>query len=108
MADHDIIEDYCFPPCDPPTGVWALTEEEKGIIIKHREEKAEREWTPKLSSHYSAGEKCKIFDDLHEAALCNFKYKEKTGQQMGSIEQWAIEALMELLGEDVWNKYNNF
>jgi len=83
-----------------------VTDEERAMIEEARAEKADG-WKPFLEEDYTASEKCEAFDRLHAMALREFEARTSDDGQGGkNIKQYVFEAVMELLGKDVWDVLN--
>ncbi len=80
-----------------------LTKEEEEIIRQHRANSPH--WTPKKSTDYSVEEKAVKFDELHKLAMEAYEYEKDNGYPMKDIEHWCYEAVMPLLGDDVWDTF---
>lgn len=77
-------------------------------LRKNKEEANALSWQPKLASDYSSEEKCLQFDKLHKMALEHFKAVKDNHHKEDDTSNWFFEALMNLLGKDVWKAYNKF
>jgi len=82
---------------------------EEQLILKYRKEqelKVVKEWQPKDAADIPAQEKCEAFDRLHKMALDHFNLVAQEGYQDNDDKQWMYEAVMLLLGKDVFNIMN--
>lgn len=67
------------------------------------------EWQPSVAADVPTAEKVAAYDDLHDRALEIFNAaKGGTLREDDDREAWLFEAVMELLGEDVWEAYNKY
>ncbi len=80
-----------------------LSDEEMQLVLQHRESKKPK-WYPKID--HNMDEKIQAFNQLHEMALNHYRETLIDGSIETEIKQWAFEAVMELLGKDVWKSYN--
>ena len=85
-----------------------LTDEEMELILEHRQNKKHALNNVKSLESYSIEEKCKIFDDLYAMALENYQHVVKHGWSEENTEQWMFEAVMDLLGKEMWISYNEY
>lgn len=83
-----------------------LSEEEQELIAKHRRDKESTEWKPK--SDYTAEQKCVLFDSLYYMAYEHYIAVKKNGPSDDDTKEWMFEAVMNLLGQDVWKTYNRY
>lgn len=84
-----------------------LTEEEKELVLKHRQEK--RNFKPRELSSYTADEKVKHFDAIYTIAISEYKtclLNNFVGHK--DIENWCYEVVMETLGKGIWDFINSF
>lgn len=84
-----------------------LTEEEQELIKKLRAEKA-KELPIKALDSYFASEKIAAFERLYAMALDNLNHAQAHGGEKKDFEHWCFEAVMDLLGPNVWKVYNGF
>ena len=77
--------------------------------LKEELEKRERERRipPKKLEDYSDDEKIEAFDKLYKVALGEFVHIMENQCESKDIEHWCYEAIMELLGEGVWDITND-
>ena len=83
-----------------------LSEEEKQLIKKHREDKEREEadaWMPRSRSDYTDAEKITAFDGLHKMAFDMYCQVKEDRWFDEDFNQYAGEAVMELLGKDVYS-----
>lgn len=89
-----------------------LTEEEQLLIRKHRlnkERQEAREWQPKSLEAFSDEFKLVWFDKMYESALEYFKgRKEGKFADDDDTARYTHEAVIGLLGADVWKVLNKF
>lgn len=64
------------------------------------------DFVPKQKTDYSNEEKIKKFDEFIDSALSNYDHIMKTNRNLPDVEQYAFEAIMELLGEKIWDVVN--
>lgn len=62
----------------------------------------------KLLEEYTSEEIFDKFTELYNLAKSNYNTAKDTGYEKKDIEHWCFEAIMELLGKDIWKEYNNF
>jgi hypothetical protein len=84
-----------------------LTKEERELVLEHRreaEELAKAEWEPRTCESYSAEEKLAWFQKMHEMAQEEYitRYHDEHGMGVKDMSHWMFEAVMDLLGDDVW------
>ncbi len=78
-----------------------LTDEERNLVELHRNEQEEK-WKPKLADEFTVTEKLECFDRLHHMAFKNYHLLTDEGREGDYVEHYMYEAVMELLGDDVW------
>ncbi len=80
-----------------------LTDEEWQLVSKLREEKAKKVFVAKS---YFDSEKCVAFDKLYKMALNELGAVQDNGIESKDFDHWCFEAIMNLLGPEVWDAYN--
>lgn len=87
-----------------------LTEEEQLLIRKHRmnkERKEAQEWQPKTLNAFSDDFKLVWFDKMYKSALDYFQArKEGKFSDDDDTARYTHEAVISLLGADVWKVLN--
>lgn len=84
-----------------------LTPEEEEHIQAMRREK-EKLKPSFCFEEYSHKEKVAKFDQLFKMAADHYNEVKQKGYIDCDVKQWIFEAVMELLGKDVWKTYNTF
>jgi len=62
----------------------------------------------KQLNEYSDKEKLELFEKFYEYAKEIFEYVVENGYELKDCKQWAFEMILELLGKDIWYKYNEY
>lgn len=63
----------------------------------------------RLVGSYSTKEKCEVFDKLYDMAMSILNEARENGDCADEDdEHYCFEAIMELLGKDVWKLYNKY
>jgi len=57
---------------------------------------------------YNSNEIFDKFKELYELAKENYLHAQEHGYEVKDIDHWCFEAVMGLLGEDIWDSYNDF
>ncbi len=83
-----------------------LTDEEEALIKKLRADKIT--WKPKAIADYTAKEIREIFAELHALALEEYNRAKEAGYGNDNFDNWCSEAVLKLLGDDVFDTYNEF
>lgn len=90
----------------PCSAIGELSKEEEGIIRKLREEKAFAAWEPKATKDIPDADKIKHFDLLYRYALEIYGHAKAKHYKSVDTEHYCFEAIMSLLGPDIWQHWN--
>jgi len=82
-----------------------MSEEYEEYLKKLQEAKKKLETLPTLVT-LTDTQKIKGFETVFKLALEILDYKVKNGYEMKDSGHWCFEAVMNLLGEDIWAIYN--
>jgi len=91
--------------------MFNLSKEEEEMILQMRKENSEK----RLQDHpitrlhqYIIQQKVEQFDILYKMALDHYTDVKENGCRDDDTKQWMFQAVMELLGKNVWKTYNEY
>lgn len=85
-----------------------LSDEEKELVERHRKAETIKAWKPRLATNYSVPEKIEAFNKIHALAMGHLHRTKQEEYQDEDFRHYAKEAVMELLGDGVFDALRRF